>query len=191
MINKKIIGYKCPIDLFDGASPKGSLYILYSANHSYYEYTPPIPSSKLYLVPKEIVETWEPVYENKFPMKFEEIKAIFGYFIRSEGNIVHSPYNGVHAIECHKNMFATTELAHAALAIAQLSQLHKAWLEIEPLHGSCMVIKHDADKKLDVIGYLTEDRYKAYLLVFNTREAAELFLETFKDLLEIAKPLLK
>ena len=58
-MTKEIIGYKSPITM--GDHPKGTLYIKYSGNNDLY-----IPNNTIkntYSVPKEIVETWEPVYK--------------------------------------------------------------------------------------------------------------------------------
>ena len=56
----KIIGYKAPMDLYDGTIKKGSLYTKMGTSFfSFYYYL------GSYGIPKEIVETWEPVYEIK------------------------------------------------------------------------------------------------------------------------------
>ena len=58
-MKKEIIGYKSPVQISD--YPKGTLYIKYSGNDDLY-----IPNNTIkntYSVPKEIVETWEPVYK--------------------------------------------------------------------------------------------------------------------------------
>lgn len=62
-MKKEIIGYKSPMQI--GEHPKGTLYIIYSGNGSLYvpEVTKNEPSKAYYSVPKEIVETWEPVYK--------------------------------------------------------------------------------------------------------------------------------
>lgn len=69
MENKNKIGYKVPYDMFDGNIKKGSIY--YSTRGNCYsnvkdfnqDYTNP------YLLPNEIVETWEPAYEEKLEYK--------------------------------------------------------------------------------------------------------------------------
>lgn len=64
---RKIIGYKAPIDLFtgdyNGGVKKGDIYHKHSGNNSMY-----ISKSggARYSIAKEIVETWEPYYENDF-----------------------------------------------------------------------------------------------------------------------------
>jgi hypothetical protein len=58
---KTPIGFKAPHDLFRGRIKKGSIFSLFSPK-KLVMYTPSAPSSG---VPTEIVETWEPVYEEK------------------------------------------------------------------------------------------------------------------------------
>lgn len=67
-MNKKIIGYKAPMDLFEGEVKKGTIY-----NGNPKEASSQKPNtywikdnfSTKYNLPKEIVETWEPVYESQ------------------------------------------------------------------------------------------------------------------------------
>lgn len=56
-MKKEIIGYKSPIQI--GPHPKGTLYTMYGVHY----YIPSQTTTTLYSVPKEIVETWEPVYK--------------------------------------------------------------------------------------------------------------------------------
>lgn len=64
---KKIIGYKCPTDLFSQRIKKGTTYVQ-GHDHSVYV----INGLTGYHLPKEIVETWEPVYEK------EDIEILIG-----------------------------------------------------------------------------------------------------------------
>lgn len=65
--NKRIIGYKCPIDMFDGCIPKNTLYVRkYSEVLENGYYSKDHLESNVYYLPKEIVETWEPVYEEEY-----------------------------------------------------------------------------------------------------------------------------
>lgn len=59
--SKKIIGYKCPMDLFEGKVKKGDSFTRFINSTSY----TPEGFNGTYSIPKEIVETWEPVYETK------------------------------------------------------------------------------------------------------------------------------
>ena len=61
-----IIGYKCPADLFGGNPEvaKGTVFVKRFPEHHWY--TPEKEKEKSapnYILPKEIVETWEPVYQ--------------------------------------------------------------------------------------------------------------------------------
>lgn len=64
MFEPKIIGYKCPMDLYGGEVPKDSIYIK-CYNISYYEPkgVGDYENEMQIVMPAEIVETWEPVYE--------------------------------------------------------------------------------------------------------------------------------
>lgn len=85
-MQKEIIGYKCPTDLFNGKVIKGTVYLI-DENHSSKEYNscsyeggkPPTN------MPKEVVETWEPVY------KFEEQTFKVGNFkiVVKDGKAYH------------------------------------------------------------------------------------------------------
>jgi hypothetical protein len=62
-MKKEIIGYKSPMQI--GGYPKGELFIVYGGNRNLYvpEQKNEESSRAYYSVPKEIVETWEPVYK--------------------------------------------------------------------------------------------------------------------------------
>lgn len=67
-MKRKIIGYLAPHDLFDGLIKKGDLVVLNplgKKNKTYRakNYNP----NGYYVLPNEIVESWEPVYEQKKP----------------------------------------------------------------------------------------------------------------------------
>lgn len=64
LLNRNIIGYKCPVDLMGGlVIKKDTTYIPHQANDTLY--IPDIESKTMkyyYSVPKEIAQTWEPVF---------------------------------------------------------------------------------------------------------------------------------
>lgn len=64
MEQRKIIGYKAPFDLFDGEIKKGTIY---EKRGSFQMYHPPheLDRNMSCGIPDEIVETWEPVYEEE------------------------------------------------------------------------------------------------------------------------------
>ena len=55
-----VVGYISPIDLFGGTVPKGTLWSKKEPNYEFYNIN---NSNSGQMVPKEIVETWEPKYE--------------------------------------------------------------------------------------------------------------------------------
>lgn len=62
---KNIIGYKCPFSLFNGEVDKGTLF--FKLSDTMYEAQSPIKEVRtMKFLPKEIVETWEAVYEDEF-----------------------------------------------------------------------------------------------------------------------------
>lgn len=73
---KKIIGYKCPYDLLGGKIPKGTLYDTYSVDRRF------LQPNEIHtaLLPKEIVETWEPVYKEECKEKEFTLKCNGGSF---------------------------------------------------------------------------------------------------------------
>lgn len=64
---EKIIGYKLPVTIHEGCGPihAGRIFVPYSTFPSYYIPKDTVNPEK-YQIPKEIVETWEPVYEKEF-----------------------------------------------------------------------------------------------------------------------------
>lgn len=88
-MDKKIIGYKTPYDLWNGAIKTGDIYQANDADTAYYN------KRGLYSMPKEIVETWEPVYEEKKIVKELQINGITfhiskeGIYCISEGKWLH------------------------------------------------------------------------------------------------------
>ena len=62
IMEKEIIGYKCPVDLFNGNIKKDWILFKDSDGNTYR----PKGQGPLHALPKEIVETWEPVYKEEF-----------------------------------------------------------------------------------------------------------------------------
>ena len=123
---------------------------------------------------------------NELPKTWEDLKYISGYYISNCYGIKHSSL--INCCKYAKNIFPTKELAEAALALAQLLQLRD---------------RYNGDNK----GFIfLENNYCIYnnrnsihfniyantnsLLAFRTRELRDEFYNNFKDLIEIAKPLL-
>lgn len=93
-------------------------------------------------------------------------------------------------ISAYKNILPTKELADASLAMMQLMSLRQAWIGDWKPDWSCGYSSNycvvGAGDRFDVC-ILGKCRYA---LSFPTIEMAKDFMNTFKDLLEVAKPLL-
>lgn len=134
--------------------------------------------------------TLEQIYfkkkDNK-PRSWEELKKLDGWYIGEMSNLV--PYSSKGTCPFNRNTFPTKEYAEASLALAQLLQLRQRWIgDWEP--------NWDGDESKSVItvfgGKLRTDSYcnTHFVLSFPNFIMAKNFLNTFVDLLEIAKPLL-
>lgn len=97
--NKKIIGYKAPIDLFNGTYKAGTIF---TTLETYGYYQPQgcwgVTGS---MVPKEIVETWEPVFEK------ETFKAAI---IGSKNKKINVYKDGIIVILSHDDVTETTTI---------------------------------------------------------------------------------
>lgn len=62
--DRKIIGYKTPSDLWGGEIKKGELYTPVKNSPTNYQWD--ADNDETYFLPKEVVETWEPVYEEEY-----------------------------------------------------------------------------------------------------------------------------
>lgn len=76
-MDKKIIGYKCPQDYYEGAVKKGDIVSLACSGTVLYS----VNSNSTFTFPKEIVETWEPVYE-------EELKVGDWVYFTGKGGFI-------------------------------------------------------------------------------------------------------
>lgn len=124
--------------------------------------------------------------EPNLPMSWEELKEVKGYFIYQ--NNVHSVIDK--AIDRNRNIFPTKEEAKAMLAMAQLCQLRDRWNG-----GWKPDWKDDNTPKYCIVSHknilYTDFCYNTSTsIAFKTRELRDKFMETFKDLLEEAKPFL-
>ena len=126
--------------------------------------------------------------EVKLPTKWDELKRINGFFISSDN--IYS-YSGS-TIDSNKNLWPTKELAEAALALSQLMQLRQRWIGDwvpdwssirEDKKKHCIIFKDNYAEISDF--YMTQRT-----LSFPDDEMANKFLNTFKDLIEVAKPLI-
>lgn len=63
LFDKEIIGYKCPMDLWNGRAKLGEVFIPVQGNSLYYY--PSSMQKDWACIPAEIVETWEPVFKEE------------------------------------------------------------------------------------------------------------------------------
>ena len=122
---------------------------------------------------------------SKHPMKWEELKSVSGFYISSDANVFPSFYIG----NFQKNVFPTKKEAEAMLAMAQLCQLRDVWNEGWKPDWS----KSSPKYVIEVLEYhLSSETYihTRHPMAFKSAELRDRFLETFRDLLETAKPFL-
>lgn len=111
------------------------------------------------------------------------------YYITTDANVVRlgcNPGRNPSDDDKGKNVLPNKELAEAFLAMMQLMSLRQAWVgEWKINWRTCPpCIKWQEDKLIIM------DSHVSNPLSFSTKEMATDFMNTFKDLLEIAKPLI-
>lgn len=123
---------------------------------------------------------------NELPKTWEDLKYIGGAYISVSSNI--GTVNSTKTDYSNKLIFPTKELAEAVLALAQLLQLrdryngdNKGFIFGKSNH--CITIYNNKNDK----SWFT---YTQQVLAFRTIELRDEFYNNFKDLIEIAKPLL-
>ena len=125
--------------------------------------------------------------EPNLPMSWEELGIIKGYYISSNSNIDN--VSMTNAVDINRNVFPSKEEAKAMVAMAQLCQLRDRW------NGGWKPDWKDNTVKYCIISF-KNILYKEFYcninhsIVFKTKELRDKFMETFKDLLEEAKPFL-
>ena len=125
--------------------------------------------------------------EPNLPMSWEELGLIKGYYVSSNSNI--NDTFCTNTTDVNRNLFPTKEEAKAMLAMAQLCQLRDRW------NGGWKADWEDGTVKYCISSFkniLHKDFYynTSTPMVFKTEELRDKFMETFKDLLEEAKPFL-
>ena len=126
--------------------------------------------------------------ENKLPKSWEELHMIKGWFVDND-SYIHE-FENCFTISKNRNLFPTKEEAEACLALAQLCQLRDRYNEgWKPNWEDNRKIKHCIEF---FKGKFEKDCHYGTkrVLCFKTRELRDKFLENFRDLIEIAKPLL-
>lgn len=124
--------------------------------------------------------------KSELPKKWEDLKYIDGYWINSDSKVIHCI--GFACCEVNKSIWPTKELAEAALALSQLLQLrdvyNDGWQWIFGLDRGYIIFNEYNKLALSSVG-----SYNAPL-IFKSPEIRDLFAENFKDLIQIALPLL-
>lgn len=127
--------------------------------------------------------SWEEYYQ------LQEKSNAAGYFINSYSDISKTEYK-LGTINELRNTLPTKELAEAFLAMMQLMSLRQAWIgDWKPDWCDNIIIKWCIVYQWSKFRVF-ECGMTSRSLSFPTREMAEDFMNCFKDLLEIAKPLI-
>ena len=110
--NKKIIGYRCPVDIHGGKVKKGTIYT--KIDNDWFGHN----NTTGWYLPKEIVETWEPVYE-------DTVITVDGY----KAELSYKGLNGAKVkFECKE---ITIDELRAIKMLMELSKKHGKYFEID------------------------------------------------------------
>ena len=126
--------------------------------------------------------------ERELPKSWEDLYEVGGWFVDFHSNVVTS--GSMRTGDSVKNRFPTEEEAEACLALEQLCQLRDRynygwkpdWEDDGEIKYCIEFFKGKIEKECH---YVTKR-----VLCFRTRELRDKFLENFRDLIKIAKPLL-
>lgn len=123
------------------------------------------------------------------PKSWEELGEIKGWYVDSFSDLM--PWGeGSGNKEKDKNIFPTKEEAEACVALSQLCQLRDRYNEgWKPNWNSVAETKYVIEIfKNNIAKNIYGGKHR--ILAFKTEELRDKFLENFRDLIEIAKPLL-
>lgn len=125
--------------------------------------------------------------EKKLPKSWDELGEIKGYYVSSLSDI----QEGIADMKCcDKNYFPSKAEAEAMLAMAQLCQLRDVWNNgWKPDWKNENLRKYVIVQKSGIL-YESARFCENNPMAFKTEELRYEFFDTFKDLLEIAKPFL-
>jgi hypothetical protein len=128
--------------------------------------------------------SWEEYCEQQMELRKK------GYFTATASNLVECNWANMTFHEMRKNVLPSKKLAEAFLAMMQLMSLRQAWVgDWQPNFNSCVNEKWCIEVELDKVRVVPSS-FRHYALSFPTLEMAVEFKDCFKDLLEIAKPLI-
>ena len=129
---------------------------------------------------------FKPTKEKELPKTWEELEKIKGCYVDNNSGIQHIQLG---TSSSSKNVFASKELAEAAVALAQLSQLRQIYRQGWEPNWEDDSLNFVIDKcKEEVTGDVYH--YMNHFLAFQSGEVRDKFLHNFKDLIETASPLL-
>lgn len=130
------------------------------------------------------------VFKRKeLPKSWEDLMTVKGYCVSTYSKIEDCSEE-FYTYKENKNIFPTKEEAEACLALAQLCQLRDRYND-----GWKPDWEYEEEVKFNIF-YSRNSIVKSTcymsntVLVFKTEELRDKFLENFRDLIEVAKPLL-
>lgn len=124
----------------------------------------------------------------ELPKTWRELKTVTGYYVSGDSLVCPVSDASAHVIR-NRNIYPTKELAEASLALAQLLQLRDRY------NGDWKPDFTDNSYKYVIevyFGNVCTGDYKVVsrVLAFKDKNLRDMFLENFRDLIEIAKPLI-
>lgn len=131
---------------------------------------------------------FKPIPKKELPKSWEELENIDGYYV--DNCSVIEPFAVIGKVDkVDRNIFPTLEEAEAAIALAQLCQLrdiyNEGWKPNWKNTDTKFVIYFAGE---DINTIISEVSHR--VLSFKTSELRDEFLKNFRNLIEIAKPLL-
>jgi len=124
------------------------------------------------------------------PKRWEDLKTLQGFFITQDSNILETQKETIYKGAHDRNIWPTRELAEASIALAQLCQLrdvyNDSWVADWKNNQENKCAIWVTSDKITTGNYQTSN----HLLAFKSASLCDQFFTNFKDLLEIAKPLL-
>ena len=127
--------------------------------------------------------------ERELPKKWEDLEGVSGFYVNTQSDIKFY-YDSEIKGSTSKNLFPTKAEAEACLALAQLCQLrdryNEGWKPDWEDYNETKYCIEFCQGRIETI-----DRVNCHkILTFKTEELRDKFLENFRDLIKIAKPLL-
>lgn len=137
---------------------------------------------------KSIQEQLKAAEEKELPTKWEDVcNNQAGWYINSYTGSASTISRGKYYYDSDRLLWPTEKLAEACLALSQLVTLTYRYNGNEILNDACNQYYIIATSNNDIKTYDTMGNLP---LSFKTRELRDTFLENFRPLIEIAKPLL-